>query len=214
MSPTNKILVFAKAPRPGFAKTRLIPLLGAEGAAALHARLIKHTLQTVKRAAVGVIELHGTPADDDFLRYCADRYDAQLLEQSAGDLGARMCAALRDALNSCTGAILVGTDCAALTVRQVRRAARALGDGSDAVFVPTEDGGYALIGLARCDAGLFEGIAWSTPAVMDETRTRLRDLGWRWHELDTVWDVDYPADYERLCESRLLERPSRRMDVR
>jgi glycosyltransferase A (GT-A) superfamily protein (DUF2064 family) len=79
------------------------------------------------------------------------------------------------------------------------------------VFSPTEDGGYALIGLTRCDERLFEGIAWSTPRVMDETRARLRGLGWRWRELDTLWDVDRPADYERLVASALLENPSQNM---
>jgi rSAM/selenodomain-associated transferase 1 len=203
---SRRVLVFAKAPQPGFAKTRLIPLLGAQGAAALHARLIKHTLQTAKRAAVGAVELHGAPADDDFLRYCAERYDVQLVGQSDGDLGDRMCAALERVLSACASAVLIGSDCPALTARYLRRAALVLDDGNDAVLAPTEDGGYALIGVRRCDERLFQRIAWSTPDVMSETRERLRTLGWRWCELATLWDVDCPADYERLRESGLLER--------
>jgi rSAM/selenodomain-associated transferase 1 len=209
MSLTGKgrtVLVFAKAPRPGLAKTRLAPLLGAEGAAALHAKLIKHTLETARRAGVGDLELHGEPADDDFLRFCTESYGARLLPQAAGDLGERMCAALMQALRTCAYAILVGSDCPALTARHLRLAAKALENGRDAVFVPAEDGGYVLIGVSRCDAQLFQAIAWSTAQVMDETRSRLIRLGWQWQELETLWDVDTPDDYRRLVASGLLER--------
>jgi rSAM/selenodomain-associated transferase 1 len=213
MPPTNRerrVLVFAKAPRPGSAKTRLIPLLGAEGAAALHARLIKRTLNIVRRASLGAIELHGSPADDDFLRHCAASFGADLFEQQEGDLGARMARALSRALARGGSAILIGTDCPAMTARHLRRAAQVLDDGHDAVFVPTEDGGYALVGLARYDPRIFEGIAWSTSSVMRETRERLLLLGWRWAELETLWDVDLPADYDRLLAEGSLEPHARR----
>jgi glycosyltransferase A (GT-A) superfamily protein (DUF2064 family) len=103
------------------------------------------------------------------------------------------------------GAVLVGSDSAALTARHLKLALRAL-DTHDAVFAPAEDGGYVLIGLARVDARLFADVAWGTEKVMDETRTRLSQLGWRWHELETLWDIDRPADYARLIASGLLER--------
>jgi rSAM/selenodomain-associated transferase 1 len=208
MSLTNRerrLLVFAKAPRPGSAKTRLKPVLGLEGAAALQARLIKHTLKTVRRASIGPVELHGSPADDDFLRYCAAAYGAELLEQQEGDLGTRMAGALLRTLAQGRYAILVGTDCPAMTARHLRYAAQSLEDGHDAVFVPTEDGGYALVGLARYDPRIFEGIEWSTSSVMQKTRDRLQSIGWRWAELETLWDVDEAGDYERLLASRLLE---------
>jgi rSAM/selenodomain-associated transferase 1 len=200
----RSVIVFAKAPRPGHAKTRLIPLLGAEGAAALHARLIKHTLSTVRQAGFRAIYLYGAPAEDDFLRFCAERYGAELIPQSGGDLGARMCAALADTLATSTSAVLIGSDCPAMTPHALRGAVRALEDGKDAAFVPTEDGGYALIALKRCHPTLFDGIAWSTSAVMEDTRARLRVVGWTWEELDLLWDVDTPEDYERLLASRLI----------
>jgi hypothetical protein len=208
-SKRRRVLLLAKAPQPGVAKTRLVPLLGAEGAAALQARLIKHALKTAREASLGAIELHGAPADDDFLRYCAGRYGVTLLPQAEGDLGERMRAALEHALGASDCTILIGADCPALTARHLRLAARALDAGNDAVFAPVEDGGYALVGLKRCDGRLFEGIAWSMASVMDETRARLRALGWRWHELDTLWDIDRTEDYERLLASGLLEQASR-----
>ena len=206
ISNARRVLVLAKAPRPGLAKTRLVPLLGEAGAAALQARLVKHALKTAREAALGAIELHGAPADDDFLRYCAEHYGAALIPQADGDLGSRMHAALGRALGESACAILIGSDCPALTARHLRLAARALDEGHDAVFAPAEDGGYALVALKRCEPRLFEALAWSTPSVMEETRTRLRALGWGWHELETLWDVDVPADYERLLASGLLER--------
>lgn len=202
------VIVFAKAPVPGTAKTRLVPLLGAEGAAALHARFVKRTLETARKGSFARIELHGTPdIEDPFFRFCAGHYGVALVAQTEGDLGARMLAAFERALGGCARALLIGCDCPALTARDLRRAEHALRDGADAVFSPCEDGGYALIGLRRADARLFEDIAWGSATVMPEMRRRLAALGWRWRELETVWDVDRPEDYERLMASGLLDNP-------
>ena len=98
------------------------------------------------------------------------------------------------------------TDCPVLTEQHLCDASAALDathstpaiqGGNDAVLIPAEDGGYALIGLARCDARLFDGIAWGSDTVLATTRTRLKSLGWRWHELETLWDIDRPDDYRR-----------------
>ncbi len=199
------MLIFAKAPQPGAVKTRLIPALGAQGAAALHARLAEHTLATACAAGASVVELHCAPdASDAFFHLCGGKYGVALAAQTGGDLGDRMFAAFAKALSTTSYTILIGTDCPGLTVQHLHQARLALTDGNDAVFVPAEDGGYALIGLSRCDARLFEDMAWGRAEVMAQTRARLRELRWRWRELDTLWDVDRPADYRRLMESGLL----------
>jgi uncharacterized protein len=199
------IVVFARAPRPGTVKSRLADLLGAEGAAGLHARLVKHTLETARAAGFRRIELHGAPdCDDSFFRFCAGHYGIVLAPQAPGDLGARMLAAFESTLAVHGRVLLVGSDCPALTARHLRQAERALRDGADAVLTPCEDGGYALVGLRRVDAKLFEGVAWSTGDVMAQTRARLQQLDWTWRELETLWDVDRPEDYTRLMESGLL----------
>jgi rSAM/selenodomain-associated transferase 1 len=152
------------------------------------------------------VELHCAPGTDDpFFRFCEGHYRAALRPQAEAGLGGRMLAAFESALASHARAIIVGTDCPALTARHLRQAEKALRDGADAVFVPCEDGGYALIGLARADARLFDDIAWSTSSVMPETRARLKQLGWTWRELETLWDVDRPEDHERLQRSALLD---------
>jgi rSAM/selenodomain-associated transferase 1 len=200
-----RILIFAKAPQPGAVKTRLIPALGAQGAATLHAQLVEHTLAMVCAAGTGRVELHCAPnTSNPFFRFCSAKYGIALAAQSDGDLGERMFDAFSEALNTTSHVILVGTDCPALTVSYLIEALEALRDGSDAVFVPAEDGGYALIGLGKCDARLFEGISWGGSQVMAQTRGRLRELRWRWRELDPLWDVDRPADYQRLLQSGLL----------
>jgi len=202
------VIVFAKAPQRGSVKTRLIPLLGAEGAAALHVRLVKHALKTATKASRPV-ELHCAPdANDSFFRFCAGHYGVAVKAQVEGDLGARMLAAFTQTLPEHPCVMLVGSDCPALTARHLRQAEGALRDGADAVLVPCEDGGYALIGLRRAEPRLFDGIAWSSENVMAETRARLTALGWRWRELETLWDVDRPEDYARLMDSGLLESSS------
>ena len=94
--------------------------------------------------------------------------------------------------------LLTGSDCPSMTAADLRGAARALRDGRDAVFCPAEDGGYTLIGLTHAMPALFDAMTWGTDIVMEETRQRLRNLGWHWHELPTHWDVDRPEDYQRL----------------
>jgi rSAM/selenodomain-associated transferase 1 len=195
------ILVFAKAPVPGEAKTRLIPRLGAAGAARLHATLIDRTVETAVAAGVGPVELCCAPdATHPFFRRCAERHGVSLAVQGEGDLGARMLRAF-DRVVSATGpAILVGTDCPVLTSEHLHEAARCLSVGHDAVLAPAEDGGYVLIGLARVSQRVFGGIAWGGSGVMRETRLRLTELGWRWRELAELWDVDRPEDITRLVE--------------
>lgn len=200
------VIVFARAPAPGAVKTRLIPLLGANGAANLHIRLVKHALETARSSALRPVELHCAPdASDPFFPSCADHYGVAVREQAGRDLGMRMLAAFTHSLPEHARVLLIGCDCPALTASHLRQAARSLRDGADAVFIPCEDGGYALIGLKRVDANLFEDIAWGSDRVMAETRVRLTQLGWKWRELDTLWDVDRPEDYARLVASGLLD---------
>lgn len=196
------ILVFARAPVAGAAKTRLIPLLGAAGAAALQGRLIERTLATARAAAADRLVLWCTPdTAHPFLQSAAQHHAAGLQVQHGADLGARMAYAFATTLQHAKYAICIGADCPALTARHLRQAAAALREGDEAVFVPAEDGGYALIGLSRAVPALFAGMPWGANTVMAETRARLRENGLRWSELETLWDVDRPEDYRRLQQS-------------
>jgi rSAM/selenodomain-associated transferase 1 len=174
--------------------------LGERAAAELHRQLVERTLGTAVEAAVGPVELWCTPhARDAFFLACAQESGLSLQEQGTGDLGTRMARALAIAVADGTPALLIGSDCPALTAEYLRAAAAALVRANDAVIGPAEDGGYVLIGLARSPAAqLFEGLPWGSATVMQETRRRLTNLGWRWIELATLWDVDRPEDLPRL----------------
>ncbi len=196
IDPACPIAIFARAPVAGAAKTRLIPHLGAEGAAALHARLVEHTLAQVQRAEPSAATLWCSPdIDHPFFRHCATHFGIDLQAQEGADLGARMLAAFEQAKGPL---ILIGTDAPALGPDLLREARAALAAGKDAVFCPAEDGGYALIGLRAPVPGLFEKIDWGTDRVMAQTRQRLAQLNLSWHETAPVWDVDRPEDLQRL----------------
>ncbi len=204
-APDTAILVFAKAPVAGTVKTRLIPLLGAAGAAALHCRLITQALATARAAAPDELALWCAPdTTHAFLQSVARQYGAVLYAQHGADLGARLAHACTATLQRASHAICIGADCPALTAQHLQEAAAALHAGDDAVFVPAEDGGYALIGLSRNLPQLFADMAWGGSTVMAQTRMRLREADLRWRELATLWDVDRPEDYHRLQQSGLL----------
>lgn len=201
----GRLLVFAKAPIPGQVKTRLMPPLSANEAAALHRELVEKTL----RAAAGclriaAVELWCAPVvDDPFFQDWAQRYGINLRAQHGVDLGARMHHALLTTLEQgAEFALVAGTDCPSLTADYLDSAAATLAEGADIVLAPAEDGGYALIGLRCAHPYLFTEIDWGTDTVLQTTRDRIRTLGLSARELSVVWDVDRPRDlarYRRLA---------------
>jgi len=194
------VIVFARAPLPGRAKTRLAARIGDWRAARLQARLTAAALRTALDARCGPVELHCAPSRRHaFFRYCERKFDVRLQTQRGIDLGARMYRALARALRRHRGAILIGTDCPELQPSDLQRAARALRGGCDVVLAPAEDGGYALIACRRVTPGFFEAIAWGGPQVFRTTVERLERQRLRWRALRTVWDLDRPADLERLA---------------
>ena len=191
------ISILAKAPIAGLAKTRLIPALGAVGAARLQRHLTLGALHTACEAELGPVTLWCTPdGEHRFFRALRRRFAIDCRVQPAGDLGTRMHAAFEA---QCTRGplLLIGTDCPVLTADHLRRAAQSLLDGDDAVFYPAEDGGYVLVGLRRPQAGLFSEMTWSTATVMADTRARARRLDLTLREHEPLWDIDEPADLMR-----------------
>jgi hypothetical protein len=196
------IVVFAKAAAAGSVKTRLIPQLGAAGAARLHLALVRQALYTALAARVGRVQLWCDDADAG-LAQLAMELEVELCLQCAGDLGERMAHTFRVLMPQASRVILVGSDCPSRSEQDFRDAGAQLARGSDAVLGPTEDGGYHLIGLQSVQPGLFIDIDWSTTRVMGQTRARLHAAALRWHELPMRWDVDRPADLARLLADPL-----------
>ncbi|MFN0182343.1 MAG: TIGR04282 family arsenosugar biosynthesis glycosyltransferase [Aquabacterium sp.] len=197
--PRTAVVVMAKAPRAGFAKTRLAPALGAEGAARLARRMLDHTLRAalasgMRPCLVSVSPQQGDPAFAPWRHWPGLTW----FDQPDGDLGQRMAHALDLGLQHAGRAVLVGTDAPALDADYLRAAAAALAD-HDAVLGPTADGGYVLLGLASPLRTLFQpDMPWSTASVMPQTRQRLAAAGARWLELPVQHDVDLPQDLARV----------------
>jgi uncharacterized protein len=191
------VIVFAKAPIPGQAKTRLIPALGAEQAALLHAALAERAITTAQKSGAEEVELCCTPnLEEAFFQYCAEDFDVALTEQGDGDLGQRMLRALDAALEYIERVIIIGADCPALTAKHIQHAASALAN-ADVVLMPAEDGGYVLIGVTRTAPKMFDNIHWGTASVLAEQRRNLAACGLTFIETDTLWDVDRPEDLPR-----------------
>ena len=199
------IAVLAKAPQAGRAKTRLIPALGAAGAARSQRRFCLQTLHAAQAAGPASLTLWCAPDDRQrFFRALHRQSTVTCKTQPDGSLGERMLHAFASHFEAGTGLplLLVGTDCAVLAPAHLQQAARAL-EAHDVVLIPAEDGGYVLIGMRRLVPQAFDQIDWSTSAVLTQTRERLRTVGASWHELAPLWDVDDPADWDRLQQLEL-----------
>ena len=199
-----RVAVFAKAPVAGEVKTRLQPLLGAEGAAALQAGLVRRALATAIDSQVGEVELHCAPdARHEFFARCAQGFRVGLVAQRGAGLGERMRAAFARAVDAGHALILIGSDCPALSVEDLRAARDALRT-ERAVIMPAEDGGYVLFGLTADVPQLFAGVDWGSGVVLRQTRARFAEAGVRCVELRTLWDVDRPEDYARMRAEGLV----------
>lgn len=189
------IQVFAKAPVPGQAKTRLIPALGAAGAARLHAALVRDTLALLVGQVPYAVELWCAPdTRHAFFGVCATDFGVPLQAQLEGDLGARMHHALCDGLSRYPWVLLLGCDCPLLQVDDVIAAAMHLQNGSDAVLGPAVDGGYYLLGLRQAAPSLFDAMPWGGDQVMSLTAARLTAAELNWQTITRHRDLDRPED--------------------
>jgi rSAM/selenodomain-associated transferase 1 len=196
-----KIIVFAKAPVAGFAKTRLARVIGPQAAALLAARMLQETLAQAVAAGLGPVELCCTP-DMSHVQFAQERekHGLVLSEQGEGDLGQRMCRAFERSLQEHQRVLLIGTDAPDLWAGQLIAASHALHEHG-AVFAPAHDGGYVLVGLARSMPAVFEGITWSTSQVMAQTRSKLAALGESCFELPAMHDIDEAQDLVHVPHS-------------
>lgn len=198
---TDRLIVFTRYPQPGKAKTRLIPALGSEGAAALQRQMTEYTLRQVQRLlnqrAVSVeIWFAGTTDAETDRRLMQDWLGSTWVyqPQASGNLGARMAQACQTAFaHGMERVVTIGTDCPGLTADKLTQAFQAL-QTSDLVLGPATDGGYYLIGLRRFVPELFAGIAWSTEKVLLQTIEIAQRLELSVAYLEVLTDIDRPED--------------------
>lgn len=203
---TVDIAVFARAPIAGQAKTRLIPRLGAAGAARLQRQLIERALARARAVRGARATLWSTAADDADTCALATATHAAVRVQHGHDLGARMSHAFAQTLDGMRPMLLIGTDCPAQTVADLEAAIQAL-QRADAVIQPAEDGGYVLIGMKQFHPVLFEQVAWGSDTVLATTRSRAAGRGLRLAELPMCWDLDRSEDLDRALALGLVEVP-------
>ena len=183
-----RVSLFTRWPEAGKAKTRLIPVLGAQGAADLHRRLTERTVGVVRAAGLA-LEVRSTGAE---LAQFRDWLGVEtVVDQGDGDLGVRLARAAE-----AVPVLLLGADIPGLTPEHLISAAEALGK-APAVIGPAADGGYWLLGLARAVPGVFDGIAWGTSTVFAATLARLPGDT---VQLPMLSDLDTPDDLARWPE--------------
>jgi len=202
---SNHLIVFARLPVPGRTKTRLIPALGAEGAARLQVQMTRHVLRAVDAlAAEGTLDVRvalDAGPTTDAAPWFGERACGL---QAEGDLGVRLATAFDDAFaKGAKRVVVIGTDCPSLDADTLRRAFDALG-GHGACLGPASDGGYYLLGLRAPEPQLFMDMPWSTKHVYRETLARLEDVGRSVARLQVLDDVDVPGDLP--AAHRALER--------
>ncbi|MDY6855234.1 MAG: TIGR04282 family arsenosugar biosynthesis glycosyltransferase [Thermodesulfobacteriota bacterium] len=206
----NLLIVFTRYPEPGKTKTRLIPVLGPEGACELHRCMAEDTMKwalQLKRGHMANLEVRYNRGTDLLMKEWLGE-DVWYRNQGDGDLGKRMSRAFKEAFQSkMESVIIVGTDCLDLGVDIVNSAFTML-TKIDAVIGPAKDGGYYLIGF-RADTFLpetFEGIHWGAKTVLQETIKILKFTGCTVHLLKERGDVDRFFDLKELfhrgCDTR------------
>ena len=187
----NLLVIMARYPTLGKVKTRLACDIGNTAALRVYRQLLDHHRREFRRTPFDV-EWRYTPARAPFRRLARNAKP-----QPAGNLGDRMQRIFEESFASgYRRVVMIGTDAPEMSQRTVTHAFKLLAT-KPAIFQPTEDGGYALIGLSAM-LDVFSGIAWSTNRVMAQTRRRLRALGVRHVELPATFDVDTAADLSRL----------------
>lgn len=197
MAAEPRLCVFVKAPEPGRVKTRLARHLGAAAACRAHEALVAHVLSSLAGCALPKELWVAGDADHPQVAVWSERLGAVVRAQPQGDLGVKMHTAVAACCATGQPALIVGSDLPEVDVPYIERAAAALA-AQDLVLGPVEDGGYGLVGLKAPAPLLFSGIAWSTPAVLAETRARADQLRLSVAELPTTWDVDGIDDWRRF----------------
>jgi len=195
-APDTLLLVFARAPRRGRVKTRLIPELGEDTALDVHQRLLDRTL--LQAAAFPGRARLMLDDHDDRLAAHAREMGLEVGLQHGGGLGERMNAALRDGLQEAARVLLVGSDCPVLDQTYLSLAVDGLNQAR-VVLGASEDGGYVLIGGSDASVwhdGRFEGVRLGTDYAMADTLVALNDVA-PVKVLPPLWDVDIPEDVTR-----------------
>lgn len=192
----ERLIIFTRYPEPGKTKTRLIPALGAKGAANLQRQMTEHTIDRVRELTTFrllSVEVYFSGGNLELMQDWLG-WDVTYQPQCAGDLGERMVSAFQASFAAgMTGVVIIGTDCPDLNTSMMAKAFELLNE-KDLVLGPARDGGYYLIGLRRLIPELFKGISWSTAEVLQQTVAIAQKLELVVAYLSVLNDIDRPED--------------------
>lgn len=193
----TQLLIFAKSPCLGRVKTRLQAVMGPWRARRLHREMVHAVIQMAMQSHLLPVKLLATESHR-WLRALAARWGLDYGLQGKGNLGQRMAAASREALQHYEAVILLGGDCPLVTASDLSQLMEILAVDCPAAMIPANDGGYVALGLRCWSPALFSDIDWGSARVADQTRLRMTQLGWRWKELPPRADIDRPEDLQLL----------------
>ena len=205
------LAVLGRRPVRGEGKTRLARELGADRAHEIACELLENVIEVVSSKELtreldvawwmtgsGLGGSGGWDADAEEMHRPVLPAGARVFEQPSGDLGERMSHAFESAWSQGRPfCLLMGTDIPLLGVPQILEGVRLLRSGADAVMLPTEDGGYGMIGLRSPAPEIFQNMPWSTTEVAKRTTERLEQMGRSVCSLPMLWDVDRAEDWDK-----------------
>lgn len=190
-----RLLLFVRYPQPGRTKTRLISVLGADGAAQIQREMAEYLLSRLRDSSWQV-HVHFTGTEKSHMQDWLGK-DLVYCCQLSGDLGDRLWHAFQQEFSAGAHCIVaIGADCPSLSPQHICQAFQQL-ESKDMVLGPAKDGGYYLIGLRQGHLRyqtLFQGIDWSTSRVFQQTQTKAQQLKLSLVQLETLSDIDRPQD--------------------
>ena len=198
----QQLIIFTRYPEPGTTKTRLIPVLGAKGAANLQFQMTETTITKAKKLSNMMsllVEVRFAGGNLQLMKnWLGVEPDLKYQEQGTGDSGERMTRAFESAFNhGMKSVIIIGTDCPGLTADIMLEAFAKLTE-SDVIIGPATDGGYYLIAIKKNIPELFQGIYWGTSEVLSKTVAIAQNLNLAIDYLPELSDIDRPEDLEKL----------------
>jgi rSAM/selenodomain-associated transferase 1 len=198
----RRLIVYAKRPSPGRAKTRLGTAIGMEQAAGVYARLLYTYLLDLLQAGLTDTTVELSVASPAEIPYFAAAFPELVVRpQIEGDLGQRMAASFEQAFAAGSDAVvLTGSDVPRLDSRTIRAAFRAL-ETAPVVIGPACDGGYYLIGMRAPGAPLFEGVKWSSQHTLAQTEALAQAQGLVLSYLPEQRDLDTQEDFDHWRKS-------------
>ncbi len=193
------LIIFTRYPIAGQTKTRLIPALGAAGAADLQRQLTEFTLRQVRSLTQDISIYFSGGNLAQMQHWLGSSWQYQ--PQTGTNLGDRLSNAFQQSVTQgYQSTVIIGIDCPELNPEILQAAFANLQD-HDLVLGKAHDGGYYLIGLQHNVNELFTEMRWGTDQVFAETLRRSQSLNLKTKILPTLHDIDYPEDlatWERI----------------